>query len=125
MLDGELEVLRRSTLAAFASTGGLEQLEEARVEALGRKGTLAQISREFGKLSPEDRAHLGKVLNSVKHDLETEYEAKKERFRQQEMEERLASEWIDVTLPAPGPRPGALHPITRLQNEIEDLFVSL
>jgi phenylalanyl-tRNA synthetase alpha chain len=125
MLDGQLEELRRSTLAAFASAGGLEQLEEARVEALGRKGTLAQISREFGKLTPEDRARLGKLLNSVKEDLETEYEEKKERFKQAELAERLAHEWIDVTLPAPGPRPGALHPITRLQNEIEDLFTSL
>ena len=41
------------------------------------------------------------------------------------MSERLAGEWIDVTLPAPGVRPGSLHPITQLQNEIEDLFTSL
>jgi len=125
MADSRLEELRRSTLAAFASAGSLEELEKARVEALGRKGTLAQISKEFGKIAPEERAQLGKLLNSVKQDLESDYESKKQRFEQAELAERLASEWIDVTLPAPGVRPGSLHPVTQLQNEIEDLFTSL
>jgi phenylalanyl-tRNA synthetase alpha chain len=125
MADSRLEELRRSTLAAFASAGSLEELEKARVEALGRKGTLAQISKEFGKIAAEERAQLGKLLNSVKQDLEGDYENKKRRFEQAELAERLVGEWIDVTLPAPGIRPGSLHPVTQLQNEIEDLFTSL
>lgn len=125
MLDGQLEELRRATLAAFASASSLPDLEEGRVEALGRKGALAQISKEFGKLQPDERARLGKLLNSVKQDLESEYERKKDSFEKAELAERLAKEWIDVTLPAPGLRPGSLHPITQLQNEIEDLFTSL
>jgi phenylalanyl-tRNA synthetase alpha chain len=125
MPEAELEELRRATLAAFASASGAEELEEARVQALGRKGALATISKTFGKLSPEDRARLGKLLNSVKKDLETEYESKKRRFEDTALQERLKREWIDVTLPAPGIRPGSLHPITQLQEEIEDLFTSL
>jgi phenylalanyl-tRNA synthetase alpha chain len=125
MLETQLEELRRSTLAAFASAGSLDTLEEARVEALGRKGTLAQISKEFGKLTPDERAKLGKVLNAVKQDLEAEYAAKKERFEKAALAEQLAGEWIDVTLPAPGVRPGSLHPITLIQSEIEDLFTSM
>ena len=120
-----MEELRRSTLAAFAGAFSLEELEEARVSVLGRKGSLAQVSREFGKLSPEDRARIGKLLNSVKQDLENEYENKKRRFEQVDLEERLSKEWIDVTLPANGLRPGSLHPVTQLQAEIEDLFTSL
>jgi phenylalanyl-tRNA synthetase alpha chain len=125
MGDSLLEELRRSTLAAFASASSLEELEKARVEALGRKGALAQISKEFGRIAADERARLGKLLNSVKQDLESEYERKKQRFEQAELAERLAGEWIDVTLPAPGTRPGSLHPVTQLQNEIEDLFTSL
>jgi len=125
MLDAQLEELRRATLAAFASAISLEGLEQARVEALGRKGTLAQISRELGKLASDDRARVGKLLNSVKEDLETEYGEKERGFEQDGLAERLAQEWIDVTLPAPGIRPGSLHPVTRLQQEIEDLFTSL
>ncbi len=125
MLEAQLEELRKATLAAFASASGLEELEAARVHALGRKGTLAIISKDFGKLSPEDRARLGKLLNSVKQDLESEYEQKKRRFAETVLAERLSREWIDVTLPAHGIRPGSLHPITQIQNEIEDLFTSL
>jgi len=125
VVDTQLEELRRGTLAAFASAASLEELEEARVEALGRKGALAQISKEFGKLTPEERAQLGKLLNAVKQELESDYEQKKRRFEEADLSARLAEEWIDVTLPAPGVRPGCLHPITLLQNEIEDLFTSL
>lgn len=125
MVDTQLEELRRSALAAFASAASVEELEDVRVQALGRKGTLAQISKEFGKLTPQERAQLGKLLNAVKQDLETEYEQKKRRFEDSELAARLAEEWIDVTLPAPGIHPGSLHPITQLQNEIEDLFTSL
>ncbi len=124
-LDARLEELRRATLAGFASAVSLEELETVRVEALGRKGALAQISKELGKLAAEDRARLGKVLNAVKQDLEQEYEAKQRRFEQAALAERLSKEWIDVTLPAPGVRPGSLHPVTQLQQEIEDLFTSL
>ncbi len=125
MQESQLEELRRATLARLASAGSLDELEEARVEALGRKGTIAQISKAFGKLTPEQRAALGKLLNSVKQDLESAYEEKKSRFESEELAERLTHEWIDVTLPARGVRPGSLHPVTQLQWEIEDLFTSL
>lgn len=125
MLEAQLEELRRATLARFTSAFSQEDLEDARVEALGRKGTLAQISKEFGKLAAEQRASLGKLLNSVKQDLESAYEAKKRKFEQEQLAARLEREWLDVTLPAPGIRPGSLHPITQIQAEIEDLFTSL
>ncbi len=125
VIEEKLEELRRGSLAHFAAAASIEALEEARVQALGRKGTLALISKEFGKLPPEERASLGKLLNSVKQDLETQYEARKRFFEQSALSERLAHEWLDVTLPAPGIRPGSLHPVTQLQNEIEDLFTSL
>jgi phenylalanyl-tRNA synthetase alpha chain len=125
MLEAQLEELRRSTLARLASAVSTEELESARIDALGRKGTLAQISKEFGKLTPDQRASLGKLLNSVKQDLERAYEEKKTRFERDRLEQRLEKEWIDVTLPAPGIRPGSLHPITQIQDEIEDLFTSL
>jgi phenylalanyl-tRNA synthetase alpha chain len=96
-----------------------------RVEALGRKGKLADVSREFGKLTPEDRARVGKVLNAVKQDLESKIEARKAALESIALDSRLESEWIDLTTPAPGVRPGSLHPVTRVQREIEDLFVSL
>jgi phenylalanyl-tRNA synthetase alpha chain len=125
MVGTKLEELRRATLAAFTSALSSDELEEARVRALGRKGELTRITKEFGKLPPEERAQLGKLLNAVKQDLETEYEQKKRRFEQADLAGRLSEEWIDVTLPAAGVRPGSLHPVTQLQEQIEDLFASL
>jgi phenylalanyl-tRNA synthetase alpha chain len=96
-----------------------------RVEALGRKGTLAQASKQMGKLAPEERARIGKLLNAAKETLETALETRKAVFDRQALAARLDAEWIDLTLPAPGPRPGSLHPITQVQMEIEDLFTSM
>ncbi len=102
-----------------------EDLEAVRVEVLGRKGTLAQISRQLARLAPEERARIGKLLNAAKETLEAAFEARKAEFENQALQARLESEWIDLTLPAPGPRPGSLHPVTQVQREIEDLFSSM
>ncbi|HEU0142516.1 MAG TPA: phenylalanine--tRNA ligase subunit alpha [Bryobacteraceae bacterium] len=125
MLESTLRDLECSARERIAAAEAPQSLEAVRIEVLGRKGTLAQISKELGKLAPEERARIGKLLNSVKQDLETELDSKKGQFDQEALRERLESEWVDLTLPAPGTRPGALHPIARIQTEIEDLFISL
>jgi phenylalanyl-tRNA synthetase alpha chain len=124
MLDSNLQELevRASTLLDGAAS--MEALETARVEFLGRKGALVTIGKEMGKLAPEDRARVGKLLNAVKQNLESRYEARKAAFDRAALDSRLASEWLDLTLPAPGTRPGKLHPLTRIQQELEDLFTS-
>ena len=71
------------------------------------------IEREVGKLTPDERSRAGKALNAAKQRLEAAYELKKKLFEDAALEERLRSEWIDLTLPAPGVRPGALHPVQR------------
>ena len=123
-----LEKIRALELSAhiqLSNASTLETLEAFRVEFLGRKGALAEISKEFGKLAPEERAIIGKELNAAKQSLERELEAKKSELDSIALDKRLASEWIDLTAPAPGVLPGSLHPITQVQREIEELFVSL
>lgn len=121
------------TIAALY-TRALEQLQQAttldaveavRVEALGRKGKLAEISKQFGKLTPEERAQIGKQLNTVKQDLEAKLDGKQQAIEACVLEARLNTEWLDLTEPAPGPRPGSLHPVTQVQKELEQLFTSL
>ncbi len=125
MLEKQISELQAAALARIDAARSPEDLESVRVDVLGRKGALAQISKEMGKLAPEDRARAGKLLNQAKNDLESLIQAATNKFSAQTMAARLDAEWIDVTLPAPGPRPGSLHPITQIQTEIEDLFVSL
>jgi phenylalanyl-tRNA synthetase alpha chain len=118
----ELEVQARQQIATAKT---VEELEPVRVEVLGRKGALARISKELAKLPPEDRARVGKLLNAVKQSLEAAVEARKAEFQALALKARLDAEWFDLTLPAPEPERGNLHPITQIQNEIEDLFTSL
>lgn len=117
--------LHASALKTLESATTLDEIEAVRIEALGRKGKLAEVSKMFGKLTPEERASLGKLLNKVKQELEASIDTRKAALESVAVDARLASEWIDLTTPAPGIRPGHLHPITLVQREIEDLFVSL
>ena len=125
MLEKRIGEIQEDALARIGAAKSDEELDAVRVEALGRKGTLAQISKEMGKLAPEERAAAGKLLNAAKQALEEAFERRKREFDQAALSQRLDAEWIDLTLPAPGPRAGSLHPITQIQMEIEDLFVSL
>jgi phenylalanyl-tRNA synthetase alpha chain len=125
VLEEQITQVQSDALARIQDAQDLDALEAVRVDVLGRKGSLAQFSKDFGKLTPEQRASAGKALNAAKQGLESAFEARQQAFAQQVLESRLASEWLDLTLPAPGPRPGSLHPVTIIQNEIEDLFTSL
>jgi len=125
MLETTLSEMEASALARIEAAAAPEELEPVRVEVLGRKGALALISKDMGKLPPEERARAGKRLNAVKQALEAAIEAKRARFEEAALGARLESEWLDLTLPAPGPRSGSLHPQTLVQSEIEDLFISM
>jgi phenylalanyl-tRNA synthetase alpha chain len=125
MVESQLSDLQQETIARIEAAATAEELEAVRIEVLGRKGTLAQVSKDMGKLTPEERASVGKMLNAAKQTLEAAMEARKARFESERLAARLASEWVDLTLPAPGVRPGHIHPITKIQSEIEELFHSM
>ena len=125
MLDESIQELASRSFARIAAAASPEALEAVRVDAVGRKGALAEISKGMGKLSPEERKRIGQVLNAAKQQLEAALDARKQEFDGAALRARLDAEWVDLTLPAPGPRRGHLHPITRIQRELEDLFVSL
>ena len=125
MLDESIQELESRSLARIRSATTPDELEAVRVDALGRKAGLTQFSREMGKLAPEERARIGKLLNGARQKLEEALEARKQQFAEAAMGAKLDAEWVDLTLPAPGPRRGHLHPITRIQRELEELFVSL
>ena len=125
MLEQTLSNMTRDAQERIARADTPEALEAVRVEVLGRKGALANISKEMGKLSPEQRTVIGKLLNAAKQSLESALDSKKAAFDAQALRARLDSEWLDLTLPSPQAKPGSLHPLTQIQTEIEDLFVSL
>jgi phenylalanyl-tRNA synthetase alpha chain len=124
-LDETISAIGLSSLFELSRATTLDAVEAVRVEALGRKGKLAEISKEMGKLAPGERKRIGQLLNSVKQDLEGRIDARKAELESAALDARLDTEWIDLTAPAPGPRPGSLHPVTQVQRELEQLFISL
>jgi phenylalanyl-tRNA synthetase alpha chain len=125
MLDQSIQELEARSLERIAAAASEEELEAIRVDALGRKGPLAQAGKEMGKLPPAERASFGKLINSARQNIEQALAAKQPVLADAALQKRLDAEWLDVTLPAPGPRRGHLHPITRIQRELEELFSSL
>lgn len=121
----EIEALATGALARIEAAADMEALEAVRVEVLGRKGTLADFGKLMGKLSADERVAAGKALNGAKTSLEAAFELKKTAFETAALNARLASEWVDLTIPPVGIVPGSLHPLTQIQNEIEALFVSM
>ena len=80
MLEERIEQVQASALERILAASGPEELEAARVDALGRKGALAQFSKDFGKLTAEQRSAAGKALNAAKEALEAAFDSKKNAF---------------------------------------------
>jgi phenylalanyl-tRNA synthetase alpha chain len=125
MLDQSIHELQARALERIAAAQTPDELETVRVDVLGRKGALAEISKGMGKLPAEEKKSVGQLLNAAKQKIEAAHEARQQKFETDKLNARLDAEWLDLTLPAPAPRRGHLHPITRIQRELEDLFVSL
>jgi phenylalanyl-tRNA synthetase alpha chain len=124
-LEQIIAQIREKAKADLDAASTTEAIEAVRVEVLGRKGKLPEISKQFGKLAPDERARIGKLLNEVKDALEKSIGESAEKLAASKLDLAMEGEWVDLTAPAPGPRPGRLHPVTQVQREIEDLFVSL
>ena len=117
--------IQAEALGRIAGAADAEALEAIRVDVLGRKGSLSEISKTFGRLSPEARIEQGKLLNAAKQTVEAAHAARKQLFDDAALNIRLDGEWLDLTIPPGGVKPGSLHPLTQIQREIERLFTSL
>ncbi len=111
--------------AKIEEADDLAKVELVRIELLGKKGELTAILKNMGALAPEDRPKLGNVVNQIRQELEDSLNEKKEAFKKAEMKARLEKEKIDVTLPSTKVKRGSKHPLNRIIEEVEDLFVSL
>ena len=124
--DRNIEKVRCKGLELLKGALSKDSLEAARTWSLGRKdGRLTLMIKEMSKLAPVERAATGQRLNAIKSEIQAAYEERLAELAADRISQRYDSEWIDLTLPAPPPRRGSLHPVTIVQSEIEDLFVSM
>jgi phenylalanyl-tRNA synthetase alpha chain len=114
--------LRDELIQAVEAAEDLGRLEEVRVGALGRKGAITQLTKSLGQVPPEERREAGQRFNRVKEAVQEALASRRAALEERALEERLAGERIDVTLP---PRPfveGRLHPVSQVTEEIVTIF---
>jgi phenylalanyl-tRNA synthetase alpha chain len=121
-----IEAIRAEAAAAIEGAGSSAELEELRVRYLGRKAELTSILRGIAELPQEERGPVGGGANKARKELEAQLERSAERLDASELEAKLVSDRIDVTLPGAPPRPvGHAHLITRTTRLIEDTMIGL
>ena len=119
----KLQKIKEEALSQINSDNA--DLEQIRIQYLGKKGELTSVLRVMGALTAEERPVVGQIANEVRAEIENALKIKAEAQKAAELERKLATEKIDVTLPSNVAAPGKLHPLTQVQRTIEDIFIGM
>ena len=120
-----LEQLVAQATADFDAATEPARLEEAKARYLGKDGSITVRLKGLGKLPPEEKKAAGAAINVAKQAVESALAARREALKNAQLAAQLASESLDITLPGRGQSRGALHPVTRSLERIEQLFRSI
>jgi phenylalanyl-tRNA synthetase alpha chain len=117
--------LRAKHLAAIAEARDEAALEAVRVAALGKKGEVSLALKGLGTMSPEERRTAGPALNALRDELAAAVAARKAALADAALEERLKTEWLDVTLPPRPRQTGSIHPVSQVMDELTAIFADM
>lgn len=121
----ELTQLIESAKADFAAATQPAALEDAKARYLGKSGAVTMLMKGLGALAPEERKERGKAINAVKQAIDAALTARREALANAELEKKLATEAVDVTLPGRVVPAGGVHPVIRTWMRVEDIFRSI
>ncbi len=124
-MEEEIRMIKDVAVGDINKATNAKELDDVRVKYLGKKGELTAILRGMGTLTPEERPIIGSKVNKVRDELENLIKTREEEFEKEELERKLKEETIDITLPATKVKRGSKHPLNRIIEEVEDLFVSM
>lgn len=124
-MQERLKELQTEALERVNTAGDLKELNEIRVSYLGKKGPITEVLKGMGKLSAEERPKMGALANEVRDAIAAAIESKQKKLEEAAVAAKLALETIDVTLPGRPVKSGNNHPLTRVVEEIEDLFIGM
>jgi len=117
-----LDQLVKQALGAVEEAQTVQELDQVRVDFLGKKGQITQQLKTLGKLTAEERPKAGALINKAKEQVQAVIVEKKQGLEQQQLNAKLEAEAVDVTLPGRGQDLGGLHPVTRTMQRIEQFF---
>ena len=124
-MQAQLTAIREAAASALAKADTLEQLEELRIQYLGKKGELTAVMKGMGKLTPEERPIVGQLANEVRNGIEAALEEKKSMLESAAADAKILSETIDVTMPGRRTVKGKKHPLTTVLDELKDIFIGM
>jgi len=124
-LKEQLKDLASTAQTAIADSETVAEVDDLRVELLGKKGNLTELLKMMKEVDPEERPVVGKLANDIRDDLTEKIENKKEVLEQEALNEQLKEETIDVTLPGRRFKKGQTHVIHQIMEQMEDLFLGM
>jgi phenylalanyl-tRNA synthetase alpha chain len=117
--------LQSHILAATDAAISLDALEAVRIDALGKQGSVSALLKTMGQMSPEERQVQGPVINGLREAVTTAIAGKKAALETEALNARLATERLDMTLPAPTAPQGSIHPVSQVMDELAEIFADL
>ena len=121
----DIETLGKSLMGSIEAAKDLDELEAARIAALGKQGAFTAILKTLGAMTPEERVTQGHQINLWKAALSGTIAARKTIFENARDDARLAAERIDLTLPAPDAPRGSVHPVSQVMDELAEIFADM
>ena len=120
----DVQKLEADTLAAIQSAGDEAALEAVRVSALGKKGSVSELLKTLGSMTPEERKEKGPIINGLKDKVNDAIATKRDELKRAAMGAQLAADTVDVTLPVrlPSAERGRIHPVSQVVDEITAIF---
>lgn len=119
-----LHALTDEALQLVDNANDLASLDQVRVDYLGKKGQLTALLKGLGQLTAEERPAAGAKINEAKQQVQNRIAEKKAALEQDFINQQLAAETVDVTLPGRAAGAGGLHPVTRTLERIEAIFAT-
>ena len=124
-MNKEVEKINKEALTKLEKANDLKTLNDLRVEYLGKKGPIAELTSHMKELSPEEKKDFGKLLNDLKQEITNTLESKIKELELEELNKKLSNEKIDVTLPATHIKEGSPNILEHIIEEVEEVFMSM
>ncbi len=121
----KLEEISKLTKEKVEQITTSQELKELKAKVLGKKSELTEILRGMGQIAAGQRPVVGELVNKVRTEIEEMIDSKEKEFEEAELKRKLEAEKIDITLPATRIKRGSIHPLNRIIEDVEDLFVSM
>jgi phenylalanyl-tRNA synthetase alpha chain len=112
-------------LEQIQASGDLQQLDDLRVQYLGKKGEVTALLKSLGSMEPEQRKPFGQAINTARDLLNKAIVERRQALESAALEQKLLSEQVDISLPGRGEQGGGLHPVTRAMNRAIGIFTKL